>query len=179
VDCAFCREHLFEIEVPRLSGIAYFGAGLALAAGFLVYAVSGETPPPSAYAVVEVRGQIAELRSGDAPRFAGRTFGAASQVAIKVEPVADPPASAVSVFILDRGLLREVRSASVEGGDAGVFWVRAGGRDLFGETFGKKRIVLVASRAPIDPKVLSGRSLDDALIEPGLSIVTLDVDYVE
>lgn len=176
IECAYCRGVVASLDLsPRPSAWRYaLAAPAALAAGLLLYGVLADpaTPAgPSPYQVVEVRGQIATVRSAAAE--GGRTFDENSRVSIKVEPKGPRPARTLWVYRVDGGRLRRV-DAAVEPGEDGVFWVKGDGKAMFGDHAGTKRLVMVAAGQELDA---DGRTLEELGEEPELVILTFEARY--
>jgi hypothetical protein len=179
IGCPHCRDLVAHLEVRPakrrwavlVAGAAAFAAAIAL---FVI------TPPPKEpigrYAIVKVEGEDSAFR-GDGTQIDGR-FNPHSQVTIKVEPTAGRPAASVRVFRLENGLLVDV-PASVEAGTSGVFLIRGSGRELFGESTGAKRLVIVAADEGADLSRIAGRTLMAAqsVTTQASWLPVIDVDY--
>lgn len=175
IGCPYCRDFVAALEVspPRPRWTYGLGVSAALAAALLLFVAAPAPIAPSAYAIAEVRGQIAVHRS-TAPA-SGRSFDENSRVAIKVEPTGNRAAAALSVYRLEDGRLLPV-AADVEQGEAGVFWVTGAASVLFGDRAGTKRLVMVATIGDEQPEV-GGRELEDLREERGLTLLTFDARY--
>jgi hypothetical protein len=157
VACAYCRDlasHLGRTRRSRWPAVVATAAAIAAAVLFVV------TPDPKEaigqYSVVEVRGANSQLRGPE--QVDGRIFGPHSQVEIKVEPSGGRAAEVVRAFRLEQGVLVPA-NATIEPGVSGVFWIRGSGRDLFGDTAGAKRLVIVAADGGADLSRIEGRTL--------------------
>jgi hypothetical protein len=118
------------------------------------------TPPPrepiGRYVIARVEGEDSAFR-GDSPGGEG-TFNPNSQVTIKIEPESGRAASIVRVYRIEESVLVEV-PAAVAPGIEGVFLIEGSGRELFGGTSGKKRLVIVAADEGADLSRIAGRTM--------------------